>query len=205
MEKKSKLELLRPMGPQIGKTTLSAELVEYLNFNMNSSLADYSGALVGKVSQELQFSREIMERVLGEISERVAAYHLAHQPQDNDGTDLSIDIVSGWYVRQFNGEYNPLHVHSSGTMSCVGYLSLPDNFEQEIEEDGQDHHPANGMIEFAYCSANLPYTKPTFKVTPVVGEFYIFPASLWHVVYPFNTPGERRSFSMNMRVRKALK
>jgi len=31
-----------------------------------------------------------------------------------------------------------------------------------------------------------------------VGDFFIFPADMYHTVYPFQSDGERRSFSMNI-------
>ena len=37
-----------------------------------------------------------------------------------------------------------------------------------------------------------------FKITPQVGDFYIFPHYLMHTVYPFkDTDEERRSISFN--------
>ena len=43
----------------------------------------------------------------------------------------------------------------------------------------------------------------TFLVKPSVGDFFVFPADLIHMVYPFESDGERRSFSMNMTVRQS--
>ena len=40
----------------------------------------------------------------------------------------------------------------------------------------------------------------TFLVKPTVGDFFVFPADLIHMVYPFYSDGERRSFSMNMQI-----
>jgi len=40
----------------------------------------------------------------------------------------------------------------------------------------------------------------TFLVKPSVGDFFVFPADLIHMVYPFYSDGERRSFSMNMSI-----
>ena len=37
-------------------------------------------------------------------------------------------------------------------------------------------------------------------IRPRIGDFYIFPSYMFHSVYPFKTPGERRSFSMNLSV-----
>jgi len=35
-------------------------------------------------------------------------------------------------------------------------------------------------------------------VRPQAGDFFIFPADMYHTVYPFRSDGERRSFSMNI-------
>ena len=40
----------------------------------------------------------------------------------------------------------------------------------------------------------------TFLVKPSVGDFFVFPSDLIHMVYPFYSDGERRSFSMNMSI-----
>ena len=74
--------------------------------------------------------------------------------------------------------------------------------EQELIDDQKDHHPSNGQIEFAYGGATTSYCLGSVRVVPKVGDFYIFPSGLWHTVYPFKTPGERRSFSMNVNVGK---
>ncbi len=111
--------------------------------------------------------------------------------------DYRIDVTSGWFVRQFENEYNPLHIHTGSRLSCVGYLKLPEGIEEEWEEDYTDHHPANGHIQFASGTAS-GYTCTNFVVKPQVGDFYVFPSQLFHCVYPFYTKGERRSFSMNM-------
>ena len=37
-------------------------------------------------------------------------------------------------------------------------------------------------------------------VGPEAGDFFIFPGTLYHCVYPFYGSGERRSFSMNFQV-----
>jgi len=190
----------RPLGPQIARVSLSTELVEYLNSQMSDDLEDYSNNLVGKVKQELKFTKETTERVLKELFPYFTAYHTAHIPADSRHPTLSVEIMSGWYVRQFEGEYNPLHVHTGCQISCVGYLALPDGIEKEFSDDLKDHHPANGQIEFAYGGATTSYTKGSVRVVPRVGDFYIFPSGLWHTVYPFKTPGERRSFSMNVNV-----
>ena len=113
-------------------------------------------------------------------------------------------MASGWFVRQFENEYNPIHVHLGTYLSCVGYLKLPDGIEDEWEEDYRDHHPANGHIQFVYGHASN-HTGSNCLMKPQVGDFYVFPSHLHHCVYPFKTKGERRSFSVNCTISATYK
>ena len=65
--------------------------------------------------------------------------------------------------------------------------------------DGLDHYPANGHVEFVSGSPAF-LSRATFMMRPKAGDFFIFPADMYHTVYPFKTDGERRSFSMNIVV-----
>lgn len=191
------IELIRPFGPLVAKVKLSDALVNYLNDSLDSSLNDFSNQLVGKVKEELAFSEEISQHVINELAPIFAQYHTTHKAGPI-GQKVKVDVKAGWFVRQFEGEYNPLHVHTNSNISCVGYLSLPENIEKEWEEDEKDHHPSHGRIEFAYSNSVMSYSRGTIMIKPQVGDFYIFPNGLWHTVYPFYTKGERRSFSMNL-------
>ena len=51
-------------------------------------------------------------------------------------------------------------------------------------------------LKFAHGTPS-GYSQTNFMVKPQVGDFYIFPAELFHCVYPFKTKEERRSFSVN--------
>jgi len=104
-------------------------------------------------------------------------------------------------VRQFAGEFNPAHIHTECDLSCVGYLKLPPEIDKEWEEDYKDHYPCKGHIEFLHGQSGKMHTH-TFLVKPSIGDFFVFPADLIHMVYPFESEGERRSFSMNMAVRQ---
>ena len=197
-------EYIAPFGPVMGYKKMSDSFVKNMNKAMNPNLKDWSGNLVGKVKHELKFDHEIEKLWLDEFSQFIGRLHNFVEYRHSFGTkkldtvnnDYGIKIASGWFVRQFENEYNPLHVHTSCRLSCVGYLALPDGIEKEWEEDYKDHHPANGHIQFAH-GTNSGYNQTNFMVKPQVGDFYVFPAELFHCVYPFKTKGERRSFSVN--------
>ena len=198
-------QLFAPFGPTMGYYRMSDELVDKLNDRMSARLEDYSDQLVGKVSEELAFDDEIIRIAQEGLGQFVGKYQnyteyrnsMGAKTLDTENNNYGLQIASGWFVRQFENEYNPLHIHTGARLSCVGYLKLPDGIEEEWEEDYKDHHPANGHIQFAYGTAS-GYTCTNFIIKPQVGDFYVFPSQLFHCVYPFYTKGERRSFSMNM-------
>ena len=107
----------------------------------------------------------------------------------------NIHLTHSWVVSQYAGEYNPWH-HHSGDFSAVIYLKLPPNMHKEIEEDFEDHYPANGLIEFMF-GENQIFRSDNLKFKPVVGKMLVFPSWLRHFVYPFKSECERRSMSFN--------
>ena len=199
------MELFAPFGPTMGYYRMPDDVVDELNDKMSTRLDDYSDQLVGKVSEELAFDDEIKliaQKSLGQFVGKYQNYteyrnSMGTKTLDTENNNYALQIVSGWFVRQFQNEYNPLHIHTGSRLSCVGYLKLPEGIEEEWEEDYKDLHPSNGHIQFASGTAS-GYTCTNFIIKPQVGDFYVFPSQLFHCVYPFYTKGERRSFSMNM-------
>ena len=48
------------------------------------------------------------------------------------------------------------------------------------------------------CGETHLFSENSFSAKPTIGDYYIFPWYLYHMVYPFRTKGERRSFSFNI-------
>ena len=204
-------QIITPFSPVIGYKKLSPSFVEKLNNSMNDKLEDWSDNLVGKVKQELKFDDDIINFFIEEMKDFIMRYQLNTEVYTSMGragldpnSNYGISTTSGWFIRQFEGEYNPVHVHPDSMVSCVGYLKLPEGIEDEWEEDYKDHHPSHGHIQFFHGSS-LPYSSTNFMFKPQVGDFIIFPAHMFHTVYPFKTKGERRSFSVNLTVHRTPK
>jgi len=125
----------------------------------------------------------------------MTAYIEAHP--DNSKELQKIVFKSGWYVRSFEGDFNPLHYHTNCHISCVGYLSLPEGMQDEWDKEDKDHYPTAGGIEMQYGQVQL-FSTNTVRIRPKVGDYYLFPWWMYHMVYPFRTKGERRSFSFNV-------
>ena len=204
-------QFITPFSPVIGYKKLSPSFVEKLNNSMNDKLEDWSDTLVGKVKEELKFSDYIINFFIEEMKDFIMRYQLNTELYTSMGrtgldpnSNYGISTTSGWFIRQFEGEYNPVHVHPDSMVSCVGYLKLPKGIEDEWEEDYKDHHPSHGHIQFFHGSS-LPYSSTNFMFKPQVGDFIIFPAHMFHTVYPFKTKGERISFSVNLTVHRTPK
>ena len=204
-------QFITPFSPVIGYKKLSPSFVEKLNNSMNDKLEDWSDNLVGKVKQELKFDDDIINFFVEEMKDFIMRYQLNTEVYTSMGragldpnSNYGISTTSGWFIRQFEGEYNPVHVHPDSMVSCVGYLKLPEGIEEEWEEDYKDHHPSHGHIQF-FDGSSLPYSSTNFMFKPQVGDFIIFPAHMFHTVYPFKTKGERRSFSVNLTVHRTPK
>ncbi len=214
---KIEIEEIRPFGPMIGKFSLDDDVVESLNKtcdlilenNLEKAL-DNSQTLAGKVRQEIKIPVEILQAHGQYFSDMFVKYvksvnkHGKEMPgeQANDifkgrEYNLGSNIKSGWFVRSFAGDYNPAHMHPNCMMSCAGFLKVPD-WEEELAADADDHYGlTHGCLSFLFGDvAALSITNHT--VRPRVGDIYIFPGWLRHVVYPFRSSGERRSFSLNV-------
>ena len=200
----SDIQILRPFGPSIVKLSIPDDLVKKLNDYTDRIILDeekikkldHSNQLAGKVKQEFLLENEFMQQIKwGEFLAKAINVWL----QDDSNKELkSIDIIRCWIVRQFQNEYNPVHLHS-GHISGVGYLKVPKSFGNVSEKKKIND---KGRLTFIHGSVNL-FSKATYVIKPEVGDFYLFPNYLLHTVYPFtDTEEERRSISFNAQLDK---
>ena len=108
-----------------------------------------------------------------------------------------IKILNLWVVRQFKGEYNPIHYHE-GDLSGVGYLMLPKGMTNNKMVRNKKLK-TNGTIDFIHGQRGF-LSRSIYNVIPKIKDLLIFPNYLMHTAYPFNINGERRSFSFNVKI-----
>jgi len=206
-EPKKDEEILTPFSPILGYKKMSQDFIDKCNNAIDQEMEDWSGNLVGKVKQELKWNNDLHQAWSEEMGTFLMRYQshaelytsMGRRNITPDTLDYRLEITSGWFVRQFENEYNPIHTHQGSMLSCVGYLKLPEGIEEEWEEDYKDHHPSHGHIQFIHGQA-ANHEGSNFLMRPEVGHFIVFPAHLHHCVYPFKTSGERRSFSVNFTI-----
>ena len=203
---KKEEEYIAPFGPVMGYKKMTPTFLRKMNELMNPDLEDWSDKLVGKVKQELKFSKEIEQLWHNEFAQFIGRFHnyveyrhsFGETKLDIENFNHGIQIASGWFVRQFENEYNPLHIHTGARMSCVGYLKLPKGMTNNKMVKNKKLK-TNGTIDFINGQRGF-LSKSIYNVLPKVKDLLIFPNYLMHTAYPFNIDGERRSFSFNVKI-----
>ena len=196
-------EIIKPFGPSIVKLQMPLEIINQMNEytdaivqdHNKSAQLDHGNKLVGNVKQEILLEVEFMKKIkwadfLARAVEMWVAKELGKKLTE-------FNIIKSWIVRQFKYEYNPVHFHN-GHISGVGYLKVPKNLGSTVQKNKRNND--NGKLELIDGTKRL-FSRPIYRVTPKVGDFYLFPNYMLHTVYPFSdTDEERRSVSFNAKI-----
>ena len=157
---------------------------------------DWSTQLAGKIKKEKLVNHLVDDNIKGTFQMCFKEYLKrsglsliqTHQPV----------LDNAWINDMFAGEYNPAHFHSSKNsfvgLSSVLFLKTPDTYGEEIINPKT---PSNGHLEFIGGQQHS-LAISQLRLSPKVGDFFIFPYTLVHTVYPFSgTDQMRRTLSYN--------
>jgi len=189
---------IKPFGPSIGITRISKSFFNKLNKEFDtksgSKKIDYSSKLASQIKKELKISNSFVKKNLEkELKDNIKRFLINEKIKNIK----EIKILNLWVVRQFKGEYNPIHYHE-GDLSGVGYLKLPKGMiNNKLVKNKKIK--TNGTIDFINGQKGF-LSKSIYNVVPKLKELIIFPNYLLHTAYPFNIEGERRSFSFNAKI-----
>ena len=189
---------IKPFGPSIGKARISKKFLDILNKEFDekskSKKIDYSSKLASQIKKELKISDKFTKKYLDhELKKNIIKFLSNEKIQKIK----EVKILNLWVVRQFKGEYNPIHYHE-GDLSGVGYLKLPKGMTSNKMVKNKKVK-TNGTIDFINGQRGF-LSKSIYNVIPKIRELIIFPNYLMHTAYPFNIEGERRSFSFNAKI-----
>jgi len=189
---------IKPFGPSIGKTKISIKFFDILNKEFDkkskSKKVDYSSKLTSQIKKEIKISDKFTKKYLDKELKKNIIKFLSNEKIQKI---KEIKILNLWVVRQFKGEYNPIHYHE-GDLSGVGYLKLPRGMTTNKMVKNKKIK-TNGTIDFINGQRGF-LSKSIYNVVPKIKELIIFPNYLMHTAYPFNIEGERRSFSFNAKI-----
>ena len=197
-----KLNILSPFGPSIAKIKIPEKIIKTLNDHVDEIRAsekkskkfDAGKSLIGNVTQEILLSQEIIKESgwLTFLANATRSWIKFIEKKEIK----KFNINSSWVVSQYANQYNPVHWHS-GHISGAGFLKVPSTFGETFQKDKKN---LNGQLTLIHGQRAF-MNDSQFKITPKVGDFYIFPHYLMHTVYPFkDTDEERRSISFNASI-----
>ena len=123
-----------------------------------------------------------------------------HYLKWNRVKDASLNINSIWVNEMKAGDYNPVHVHKGALftgLSSVMIMKLPKDMGPEIARPDQ---PLNGQLQILGNAAGQ-FVHSDYSPKMKIGDFYVFPYDVRHVVYPFtNKKAKRRTLVCNCDV-----
>lgn len=196
------------------------DLCEYVGNENNNDANDRLVANISGTQSHLLTENPLMKDFYNIMMEAACTYvdQCSMKCNYSNGTDTSrtIEVSDVWSVKMKEGDYNPLHIHESNAhngLSSICYLKVPSIITEEAMEQGklvvsgEDYRStsltSHGWLSFVWGADGRrdDFLCPTNKVVlPEVGDFYIFPKTLHHMVYPFRGPEERWSIQMNFDV-----
>ena len=208
-----KCNLLKPFGSTILKSKLPDDLVKEFLDDLNTIRSSpektqghqFGHRLAGNLYRELLVSHPVMLKWKQKYFDPLIV-HYATSHYKNKKLKQII-VTASWHNIQKSGDFNPNHTHThfedrhvSPDISTVGYLKLPKSMKDY--KHSKEHHSVGGMIEFTEGTEDM-FTNSNYLVEPITKDFYIFPSSLRHAVYPFYSDSEtdeRISFSFNAKI-----
>ena len=126
------------------------------------------------------------------IKHRIENYRRKFSSEDCTFIRLLPKNISlfGWFVRFLKGGHQTEHIHSSGWLSGVFYLQVP-NFSKQEE----------GYIEFGLWGYDYPKLNrnyPKKRLYPKSEDIILFPSSLFHKTIPFSSNEERMCIAFDV-------
>ena len=150
--------------------------------------------LAGKIKDEHKISDHLTDELKGIFKQAFEFYMTSIQKADQ----YEVEPDRAWVNEMKAHEYNPFHYHtgmkSEVGLSSVLVLKRPDTYGEEITRKDSPH---NGHLEFLGNDSS-PIAVNQFRLDAQVGDFFMFPYTMLHGVYPFwGTDQARRTLSYN--------
>ena len=184
------------LGTKVVKFSMPLDFVEEINqiYDKNlKSLKPQNDLLAGKIAEE-----NALDEFLDDDIRDMFMWCFRQYLKISDSNDWDPFLKQVWVNEMRANEYNPIHFHTSADsgvgLSSVLMLKRPDSYGVEASRAEQ---PANGWLTFSGGDQS-PLSLSQVTVDAQVGDFFVFPYTLLHAVYPFNGTDEvRRTLAYN--------
>ena len=198
MSEQVKVQVLT-LGEIVVKFEMPQDFIDEINNvfeEKEQTTVDWSTQLAGKIKKEKLVNHLLKDEVKGTFLMCFQEYMKRSGSVLNQTHQLVLDNC--WINDMYATEYNPAHFHASKNslvgLSSVLFLKTPDSYGKEIINP---NNPSNGHLEFIGGQQHS-LAISQLRLSPKVGDFFVFPYTLVHGVYPFyDTDQVRRTLSYN--------
>ncbi len=203
------------LGTYIMKYELPMKMVNDINsiYDKAKTLESQNDELIGKILQpwndnlagKIVEENNIDSLLTPEINEIFMGCFKGYMTHALPKRTQWIPVLSTAWINEMKAEeYNPFHTHSSAKseigLSSVLVLKRPSHYGKEY---ANENIPTNGHLAFSGGQQDL-LSIAEIRLDAQVGEFYVFPYTVTHGVYPFNGTDEtRRTLSYNCDLLRA--
>ena len=127
-------EIIKPFGPRLFYTKVPDIIINQLNDGFDSMIErqDHSDRLVGHVAEEITLDIEQFPMFGAYMSNQLNTFYSEHNKEydkingsETPDEEYIMCVSSSWFVRSFEGDYNPSHFHNGCDYSCILYTKLP--------------------------------------------------------------------------------
>ena len=184
-------------GPFLYKTKLTDEEIKQIkSLCKKNKNKDYRKHLAGLLKKEYSISNKKLFPI---IFNYLDSYIQGSYEHYKIIPGKKITLKKAWVNYMTKFESNPLHKHTDD-LSFVIYLNIPEKLKKESEDTiSSGAKPGEILFLNKLEEDNLSINRISFF--PEVGDFFIFPATLNHLVNSFQCEGERVSISGNLKVK----
>ena len=193
---------LHHWGPCLMGTKCPEKVTNYLFEATKKLQEDARSTLAGHIEKELFFEQKDKDYFV-ENTRHIFSKYIDVLIKDWHPTgkyDFStVELDKFWVNFMKAGEFNPMHTHS-GQISFVIFLKVDPQINEE-HNNTVCNHSGPGVLEFHYGQylKNEIGSVTRYEIFPTVGDMFIFPAYLQHMVVPFKSKdAERISCSGNI-------
>ena len=198
MSEQVKIQVLT-LGEIVVKFEMPQNFIDEINNvfeEKEQTTVDWSTQLAGKIKKEKLVNHLLRDEVKGTFLMCFQEYMKKSGSVLNQTHQLVLDNC--WINDMYATEYNPAHFHASKNslvgLSSVLFLKTLDSYS---EERMNPNNPSNGHLEFIGGQQHS-LAISQLRLSPKVGDFFVFPYTLVHGVYPFyDTDQVRRTLSYN--------
>lgn len=182
-------------GPHLFHTKVDLNFCNELLTRGSNKKENCAKHLAGYFDTEYAFNEDDKYFFLTNLEKVFKTFSKSSQHFYNEKMFETLKLKNLWINFMHKGDFNPMHTHS-GDLSFVLFLKVPDELKQENREYSGTDNVGPGAITFGWGEHLNGFVNQK-NVLPETGDFFIFPAGLRHMVYPFKSDVERVSVAGN--------